>query len=188
MARRLFILDESGSMSPWRSDTIGGYNTFVSEQKDLGGTLTLCTFSSDHTIVYHDKPIADVLPLTDREYAPGGNTALLDACGYALTFSDRFDIVVILTDGEENSSKKYRRDAIKELIDAQTKLGTTFMYMGANQDAFHEAGNMGIQMHNILEFSQQDTPNAFTQMARGVRARSTGDESTPVTPITQYEY
>ncbi|NBX48957.1 VWA domain-containing protein, partial [bacterium] len=68
--RRIFLLDRSGSMETIVDDTIGGYNSFIKSQKDLGGTMSLYLFDHELTEVYKDTPIADVQPLDHTTYNP----------------------------------------------------------------------------------------------------------------------
>ena len=56
------VLDRSGSMGRVRSDTIGGFNTFLKGQKEAPGTavLTLVQFDHEHDIVYRGIDIQQV--------------------------------------------------------------------------------------------------------------------------------
>lgn len=187
---RICILDRSGSMSSCASDTIGGYNTFVNGQKTLGGTLSLYLF--DHEIIesYKDKNIDDVEEMTSNTFVPRGSTSLFDAIGKVLTthVCSSNTMIIILTDGLENSSKNYSKNAIKDLIKLNTKLGATFMYIGANQDAFQEGSGLGIDRNNIMEFDSSGRPESqspFEAVTQCIRHRSTGDYSTPLTPSQQ---
>lgn len=163
----LMILDRSGSMAPLTDDTVGGFNHFIQEQRWLPGdaVVTLVLFNHDYEIVYNAKPIQQVEPLTAHAYSPGGNTALLDAIGRGvydlgrkLADMDEADrpgkvIVVIMTDGQENASKEYRRDKIREIVKEQRdKYSWTFLFLGANIDAFAEAGGMGIDKSRSMNF------------------------------------
>ena len=54
-------------------------------------------------------------------------------------------LFVIITDGEENSSRKYSTAQIKERIEHQKeKYGWEFVFFGANMDAVMEASKLGI--------------------------------------------
>ena len=111
----------SGSMGPFTADTIGGYNTLLNEQKEKDGDANVTTILfDDRYIVLHDRVnIKDVKDITNKEYAPLGMTALLDAvgktivsAGQKLAAMDEKDrpgtvIVTIITDGYENASKEY---------------------------------------------------------------------------------
>ena len=80
------VLDKSGSMCLVKDDTIGGFNTFVEEQKKQAGhaNLTFVQFDTNYEFVYRGVPIQAVEPLTSMTYKPSGNTALLDAVGRAI--------------------------------------------------------------------------------------------------------
>lgn len=183
--KRVFILDKSGSMHTTIDDTIGGYNSFIEDQKSLGGTITLVTFNESQTTVYKNQPIHLVSPLTRETYVPSGNTALYDVIGKVLTdYTHRPDTVVIMTDGMENASCIYTQEAIRDLIQLNTEQGVLFVYLGANHDAFTESESIGIHGKNVLKYSELNSPAAFDAASKCIRARSTGDE----TPIATYEY
>lgn len=167
MASRIFLLDCSGSMESCWDDTIGGYNALVKEQAEFGGTMTLVQFDHEYTVTYNQKPITDVEPLTRETYKPRGSTALLDAIGRTIKAwtSESPPTVIILTDGLENASKKYTKAHIKDLIDQKTKDGWQFLYLGANQDAFAEAGSMGIAPGCTMNYDATKTPDAFRHLS-----------------------
>ncbi len=48
---------------------------------------------------------------------------------------DEDQIICIITDGAENASTDFTPGQITELIEARTKAGFTFMFLGANQTA-----------------------------------------------------
>lgn len=177
--KRVFILDRSGSMHTTLDDTIGGYNSFIDEQKELGGTLTLVTFSDDVTTEYVDIPIDEVKHLSKDTYVPMGNTALYDAIGKVLT-EYKPDTVIIMTDGVENASRMYTPQSIKYMIEKNTENGVLFMYLGANQDAFFESENLGIQRVNAMSYDTSQTPEAFNAISQCIRLRSIGDRTTPM--------
>jgi len=166
----IFILDRSGSMETCRDDTIGGFNAFVSDQKTLGGKLTLVQFDHEINNVYEDTPLGDVAPLTTETFQPRGSTALMDAIGQTIKkHAAKTGVVFIIqTDGEENSSHTYTKAHIKDLIEQKTKDGWTFMYLGANQDAFAEAGSMGIAPTATLHYDVTHTPQAFRNLSAAV--------------------
>lgn len=149
------ITDRSGSMSCLRNDVIGGFNMLINDQKDLPGEarLTHIQFDHEYHVVHAGKPVQDVLPLTTDSYVPRGSTALLDAIGRTLqeqgkrihdeAWADKV-IVSIRTDGAENCSKEYTLPQIKAMIEHAQKHDWTFIFSGANQDAFQTASAYGI--------------------------------------------
>lgn len=171
---RVFILDRSGSMETCRDDTIGGFNAFLNEQKADGGTLTLILFDHEYQLVYTNKPIADVEPLTHKTFVPRGSTALLDAIGRAIKEckTGPTPTVVILTDGRENASHNYTKAHIKDLITERQNNGWTFVYLGANQDAFAEAGAIGIAPTATMNYDVERTPDAFRALSAAMSSQA----------------
>lgn len=174
MASRIFILDRSGSMESCWDDTIGGYNAFVRDQSQFGGTMTLIQFDHEYLVSYENKPIADVEPLTRNTYVPRGSTALLDAIGRAIKECKAgvTPTVIIFTDGLENASRQYTKAHIKDLIDARIKNGWEFVYLGANQDAFAEAGSIGIEPRCTMNYDSTRTPEAFTRLSAALSSQA----------------
>ena len=153
------VLDRSGSMSSVLDDTIGGFNTFVDEQKRAEGQarMTLTRFDHEYEIVYERLEIAAVLALDRATFVPRGQTALLDAVGRTISAvagriaageeSDRpFKVVfVILTDGQENASREFTRTQVLEMIrEKRERAGWEFVFLGAGPDAVREATAVGI--------------------------------------------
>lgn len=170
----IFLLDRSGSMETCRDDTIGGFNSFVKDQAALGGKLTLIQFDHEILISYSDVDLKNIKPLTTETFEPRGSTALLDAIGTTIKSEKSSNpLVIILTDGQENASCKYTKAHIKDLIEQKTKDGWTFMYLGANQDAFAEAGAMGIAPACTMNYDANKTPEAFRALSQTVSQRAT---------------
>lgn len=156
----LVLLDRSGSMAALRDDTIGGFNTFVAEQKKLPGEcrLSLVQFDTEGMDTFYlDRPIGEIPNLTAETFVPRGGTPLLDAMGKTINnLGDRLAhllesqrpnqvIFVIITDGEENSSREFTKGRVFSMVQHQKdKYGWLFMYLGANQDAIQEASGYGI--------------------------------------------
>ena len=62
-------------------------------------------------------------------------------------------VFVIITDGLENSSRRYNLAKVKKMISRQKeKYGWEFLFVGANIDAVHTAGAMGIQADNAVDY------------------------------------
>jgi len=158
-------------------DTIGGFNAFVNEQKLFDGTLTLIQFDHEYLESYCAKPISEVEPLTRETFKPRGSTALLDAIGKTIkNFKDKISpTVVILTDGQENSSNQYTKSHIKDLVEERTKNGWTFVYLGANQDAFAEAGGLGIAPTCTMNYDPRNTPDAFRELSQAMSSQASNN-------------
>ena len=181
------IIDRSGSMDSCKDDAIGGFNKFLSDQKALPGNanLTLAMFNDEYELVHDRVPLADVEPLTDKTYVPSGWTALLDAIGKTLdgkAYGDK-GIVIIITDGAENHSSEYKKDRIKEIIEATEEKGWEVHYLGAHADAFAEAGAYGIAIHHTQAFAPDSAGISASyfmssKATADYRSRTTKDTST----------
>lgn len=158
------ILDRSGSMGGRENDVVNGVNALLTEQKNLPdpATIAFVRFDSEGIERFRQMgPLADCKPLDRSEYQPRGGTPLLDAVGQTISTLDQDwqreqperAIVVIVTDGEENASKEYTKDQIKQMILARQDSGKwSFIYLGANVDSFAEAGAIGIFGANTANY------------------------------------
>lgn len=170
------VLDETGSMSICKKDTIGGYNEYIKslqkEGKDILFSMT--KFDSTHVTKVHDAvEIKKVPSLNEDTYRPGASTPLFDAIAKTINSTEekgRNVLCVILTDGEENSSHEYNKESVKKLIEEKTKAGWTFVYLGANQDAWATGGSLGILKSNIKNYDVSKTKGVFS--ALGVATNS----------------
>lgn len=163
----VFILDRSGSMGGLESDTIGGFNSLLKKQKNTKGKAIVSTVLFDDRVeILHDREnVRNIQPITEKEYYVRGGTALLDDLGGAVehirAMQKKMDkkerpvktIFVIMTDGLENASTRYRYDKVKELVEReQRKHGWKILFLGANMDAIAEAAKMGIRASHTITF------------------------------------
>ena len=178
------LLDRSGSMGDIKDDAIGGFNCFLKEQKAAGAnaTLTLVQFDTESTDVVHESmPILEVPDLNHQTFQPRGGTPLLDALGQTIDSTGRAlaaipeanrpnkVVFVVITDGQENSSHQHTKASVKERIDHQSShYNWQFVFLGANQDAFDEAGAVGIAMGNAANFAPARMQAAFAATAANV--------------------
>jgi Mg-chelatase subunit ChlD len=183
------ILDRSGSMAGREADVIGGVNTFLDEQKKLPDPASLAMVRFDTGGVERFRPmqaLAEVKPLTAEDYQPRGGTPLLDAIGKTLAELDNDwkaeqperAILVIVTDGQENESREYKKAQIKEMIESRQASGKwAIVYLGANVDAFAEGASMGIAMANSAGYQNtaRGTKAVYAAMSESVtNTRITG--------------
>jgi uncharacterized protein YegL len=161
----IMIVDRSGSMSTIRADMNGGIHTFVDKQLEgVDGnkrTVSFYQFDTEHDRV-HDFDLLE--KVKTYELVPRGGTALLDACGQAITEVGQklsamdedkrpgYVMVIIVTDGMENSSRKYTRAQVKKMVThQQDKYGWRFTYLGV-EDAFNQAESIGITYPSVLSW------------------------------------
>jgi predicted glutamine amidotransferase len=183
------ILDKSGSMDSVRDATISGLNEYIESLAKDGNHyhVNLTLFDTEVSHPWRNEAMGG-LKLTEGMYRPVGMTALYDAVCSTLKkikpSEDVKQIVVIMTDGQENSSKEYTEKDMKKLVEERQKLGNyTFVFMGANQDAYAEAAKYGISRANSMHFNASSAgigetyvvAAAATSRMASMDAMSTGD-------------
>lgn len=163
-----FILDRSGSMETIRGSVISGFNEYINGLK-LGkdtkkALFSLTTFDTDGIDTpYVLTPVSLVKDLTKKTFVPRSGTPLYDAVVNAVEkLSDSVEpnqpvIVAIMTDGEENSSREHTQECMRDLVQELKKKGNyTFVFMGANQDSWSNARNLGFDMGNVVDFAASE--------------------------------
>lgn len=189
-----FILDRSGSMSSMTRAAIAGFNEFLAAQKttvdDAGqpipATFSLILFDHEYLPVHNREDIQTAQPLDESTYTPRGSTALLDAIGRtidtigaAIEATPRAErptkvIVAILTDGEENASRRHTMQDVRERITRMTEHhGWEFLFLGADQDAIATAARMGIQAKHASTWSANEDDLRASQKAFAMKIAAT---------------
>ncbi len=187
----VFILDRSGSMSGLESDTVGGFNAMINKQKKEDGTayVTTVLFDTRFDRIHDRLRLEDVPALTEKDYVPGGCTALLDAIGDTVRHIAQIHkyaraedvpektVVVITTDGLENASRRYDLDQVKKLIEHEReKYGWEFLFLGANIDAVETAREIGISSARSANFvpDRKGLGLCFEVMSGAIRSARRG--------------
>ena len=184
----LFIMDSSGSMIAMGDEPLQGLNDFYKKQNESGEFMsTLCFFSSEVKFIHKNITGKDISVLTNEDYKPNGMTSLYDAIGETVNFqieqNPKNVLVVILTDGEENSSRKYSKKDIKKLLEKMEHENEwKIMYLGANQDSFKVAGDLGINNSANYEHTPDGCSTLFRRLSTEV-SRCVSHESNELQPL-----
>ncbi len=159
------LLDRSGSMQSIKADTEGGLAAYFEEQRTLPKQIqvTFAQFDTEYECLYSNVSI-DRIPAP--ELHPRGGTALYDALGKLVTDvgaelaarpeSERPGtvIVVVLTDGHENSSREWTHTAVRSLITQQQEVyNWDFLFLGANMDAVEIGASMGFAPSQSITYA-----------------------------------
>ena len=183
------VLDESGSMMSCYDSTVSGFNEFVAGQRAAenagDATLTLNKFDAPHIkTVFENLAIGEAPALDKKNYQPNGGTNLLDCIGYTIEQvnatleknkkKDRPGVIVlIMTDGEENQSRKFNGTQIKDMVAAAEKADWSFVFLGANIDAFSVGASFGMNAMNSVNYSTANMAQTMdTLSTTTVRMRS----------------
>lgn len=189
------VLDRSGSMQSVRADIIGGFNAFLAEQRahPSEARLTLAQFDDEYEIVLDHVSLGDVPELDETRYVPRGGTALLDAIGrtinaahatiHALPEAERPGKIVflVMTDGEENASREFRRADVMALIEARQRLDEwQLVFIGADLASIGEADRLGFSAGSVAHEDLRTsvgTRAAWNKLSKGMSAhRSKADK------------
>lgn len=180
------LVDRSGSMQTCRDDMQGGLNTFIKEQANQPGKaeITLAQFDNEYELVW---PVMDLREELQYTLSPRGSTALLDGMGRFITeVGDQLRqrreknrpskvIVCIVTDGQENSSREWRRDKIRELVTQQREQWNwEFVFLGANMDAVAEGMSFGIPRGSTITYTAANAGSTYSSLNNYVAASRSG--------------
>jgi len=194
-----FVLDETGSMNWITDSTISSFNEYVGSQKTVNDGLktlvSLTKFSDTGGVrlyrrsadndpsrgrsvrtVFDRTDIQAVPQLSRNTYTPNGGTNLYDAIGETIAHLDRTVtdaenvLVVIMTDGEENCSREYNAASVKKLVEERQAKGWTFVYLGANQDAWKVGSTFGLSKGQTMSYSTADMSGTMANLSMATTA------------------
>lgn len=182
------IIDSSGSMYGRVDDVRGGFNQYIAElRKDTENEyrVTAVTFDTHVKTLFTARPLDKVPELTQRNYYPGGNTALYDAIGVTLEevtsaiktvkkpYGKDRSVVIVMTDGEENSSTRFSKSTTVDMMKVREAAGNwTFVYLGADQDAWSAAEGLGFAHGNVAAYAGANTRGVFQSLAVSTQSYS----------------
>ncbi|MBX3575649.1 MAG: VWA domain-containing protein [Rhizobiaceae bacterium] len=176
------LLDRSGSMEACRDTTISAFNEYVNSLKtnpEISARISLTIFDDQSIDLIIDRQKArDVVALTKEVYVPRGMTPLNDSIAKTANAIESVPLrdeervsFVIVTDGLENASREYSRDAVRKLLERlQAEKNWLVLYLGANQDAFAEGAARGVAAAQSMDFDVQRMPAAMSAVRRSTMA------------------
>ncbi|CAN5876023.1 VWA domain-containing protein [soil metagenome] len=178
------VLDRSGSMASIADDIVGGFNTFIREQRKEEGEarVTLVQFDSEDPfeVLIAGEDIKEVIDLDPARYVPRGTTPLWDAVGRMIARIDseiltRADagepiedqLVLIVTDGFENASREFDGQALADAIEARKNRSWTFVFIGSDESTFSEGARMRVAAANTKRWdkSAEGSKEMFASMS-----------------------
>ena len=158
------LFDRTGSMAGRENDVNGWYKVFFAEQKTLPGecTVSVAQFdSSSYDVVIDWSNVKDIPD--EYKLVPRSGTNLRDSLAKSInTLGEKLAamkeedrpskvLVVVHTDGEENSSVEWTQEALKELVKKQREdYKWEFTFLGADIDAFTIGTAMGFSATSNL--------------------------------------
>ena len=187
------LLDRTGSMSDIWEEALGSVNAYAAsvgeadegeiDGEDIETDVTLAVFD------YQDGMQFDVLRngvkaedwsnVTDDEASPRGMTPLFDAIGRMVNLaeSDKPEkaVIVIMTDGLENSSRELTKDGAKAALDRARAKGWEVVFLGAEFAKFDDAAQVGMDASKVMAVGQGSMQNSMSALAKKSRAYGKGE-------------
>ena len=175
------VIDRSGSMASIKGEAQKGISDLLKEQFLLPGELTLTLIEFDDTV---DTVVRLSSKALDYNLEPRGSTALFDAVGQEilatgndLASMDEDDrpskvVFIVVTDGENNSSRTYTLESVRELIAHQKdNYQWTFQFLGAEEASWQgEALGMRSSSYSSNDGGSLVAYAAVSAALRGYRA------------------
>lgn len=181
------VLDRSGSMASCVQDTLGGLRYFMDSLED-SARVTLLLFNQTTEVIYRDAQKENWVPLTPQKYRPHGGTALMDAIGETIKMADIHEprswadqedntiTIVILTDGDENSSKAYTPAHIGDLINHRRSQEWNFVFLGTDEERLFERANaLNIPRSAVLTYTHETVDTALYSAADALNRMRSGE-------------
>jgi hypothetical protein len=187
------VLDASGSMDHLASAVVKVADNQVeylarrSKELDQETRATIYTFDDNTKCVYYDKDVLR-MPSLKGAYEIGGSTALIDATIQAIDdlsqtpelYGDHAFLVYVLTDGEENRSRKKAADLARKIgglkdnwtiacfvPDANGKFEAKKFGFPTDNIAVWDTSSRG--MSEVAKVIRNTTDNFMNNRAKGVR-------------------
>lgn len=156
------VLDASSSMHHLRSSTVKVADLQISDlaqrskEMDQETRATVYTFNQRVECVYYDKDVLRLPTIADY-YTPSGQTALVDATLQAISdlrqtatlYGDHAFLIYVLTDGQENASKRESAAELKKQLLFLPDNWTIAVFV-PDQHGVFEAKKLGFAPGNIM--------------------------------------
>jgi hypothetical protein len=196
------VIDRSGSMIEIQDEVVSGFNAWRADLLDKAADLpgktlvTMNQFDTEFDTIVNHVPAAGLPKLTlmikgaddQHRFEPRGMTALLDAIGLTILQldvkqdpNDRF-LLVIMTDGKENSSIEYTKAMIDGMIADRKKIGNwTVVFLGSD---LHKADKTNLMVAAAAGRGNTQTydPSVKGATAAVLRHASVGTQAYMLSP------
>ncbi len=177
--RVYLLLDRSGSMGSQWTDTIGAINAYV-KALDAETNVYLAAFDSGYSsdlsyTVVRNTTAKGFEAVSPTEITPRGGTPLFDAMGrtldHAFKESPEKAYFVVMTDGEENTSRKFTKEVIAEKLARAEDRNWEVVFLGANFDGItSQAAAFGVGMAKAMNISTSNLGDEMKFMATNTMA------------------
>lgn len=185
------LLDRTGSMSSIWDEALGSVNAYAAavgkvedgEADDLATTVTLAAFDFQEGLQFdvlrQGVTTEDWTNVTNDEVSPRGMTPLFDAINRTITLAEADNpekaVIVIMTDGLENSSREVTKDGAKAALDRAEARGWEVVFLGAEFASFDDADGVGVARSKQMAVSAGTLSATQERLAKKARDYGKGE-------------
>lgn len=190
------LLDRTGSMSDIWDEALASVNAYANSfaadapgaeiaGADIKTAVTVAAFDYQNGMqfdVLRDKvDPAKWSEVTNDEASPRGMTPLFDAIGRIVNRAEADNpekaVIVIMTDGLENSSREITKEGAKAALDRAAAKGWEVVFLGAEFASFSDAEAVGVAASKQMAVGQDRMRESMDNLAQKARAYGKGAEA-----------
>lgn len=182
------LLDRTGSMENMWAEALSSVNAYAEGLASLDGGprvdagITLAVFDAQDGLQFDvlrkDIDARRWKKVTNDEVNPRGMTPLYDAIGrmVSLAETDKPEkaVIVIMTDGEENSSREMTRASTKAALDRVRAKGWEVVFLGAEFSNFDDAEGVGQSASRNMAVDKSQLSDAMNRLSQKSRSYAAG--------------
>lgn len=182
------LLDRTGSMEPIWTEALSSVNAYADGLATLDGgprvnaDITLAAFDAQDGLQFDvlrkDINANDWRDVTNKEISPRGMTPLYDAIGRMVSLAEKDKpekaVIVIMTDGEENSSKEMTKTSAKAALDRVRAKGWEVVFLGTEFSNFDDATGVGQTASRNMAVSKDQLSDSMNRLAQKSRDFAAG--------------
>lgn len=145
--RKVFLLlDLSSSMIDKWKETVDSINEYVSGIEDKTSEILFATFNTHEFNILHNGKLNSWEPIHKDTVIPSGGTPLLDSMSIIFTQAEiennERTLIVVMTDGYENSSVKTTKQNISDRIKNLEIDNKPVIFLGADFSGVTDSGSL----------------------------------------------
>ncbi len=185
------LLDRTGSMSDIWDEALSSVNTYAAGLAEDDGGEAIDTSVTLAVFDYQDGFQFDVLRdgigagdwtnVTGEEASPRGMTPLFDAIGRMVSVAETDNpekaIIVVMTDGAENSSREFTKDTARAALDRIEAKGWEVVFLGAEFAKFDDAEAAGVSASRSMAVDKDAFGATMNSLAQKSKAYGRGEQS-----------
>jgi hypothetical protein len=182
------LLDRTGSMEPIWTEAHSSVNAYADGLASLDGgprvdaDITLAAFDAQDGLQFDvlrkDIDASEWRDVTNKEISQRGMTPLYDAIGRMVSLAEKDKpekaVIVIMTDGEENSSKEMTKASDKAALDRVRAKGWEVVFLGTEFSNFDDATGVGQTASRNMAVSKDQLSDSMNRLAQKSRDFAAG--------------